>query len=152
MFEIAPSKSIFTLYSGCTLTSKLIKDTKHFHAELIFEWPFINGRSNVSYTVYTVGATECDICPAGYYCTERDKAIPCQLGHYCPTGTGDDLVMCPTGTFANVTGLAAEPQCSQCSGLWARLTNSEWDKSKVLNCRQLKKLKIVFLYFIFTRS
>ena len=37
-------------------------------------------------------------------------------GHYCPEGTGDDLVNCPTGTFANTTGLAMESECSQCSG------------------------------------
>lgn len=67
-------------------------------------------------SLLTAGAEVCDVCPAGYYCTERDKALPCLRGHYCPEGTGDDLVNCPLGTFANTTGLAQEDECSQCSG------------------------------------
>ena len=75
---------------------------------------------------YIVGAAVCDICPAGYYCTDRDKALPCMLGHYCPEGTGDDLVKCPTGTYANVTGLSQESECSRCEGGYKLQSKHRW--------------------------
>ena len=37
-------------------------------------------------------------------------------GYYCPYGTGENLQMCPAGTYNPVEGLASEDQCTQCNG------------------------------------
>ena len=35
---------------------------------------------------------------------EGDLIGECPVGHYCPEGTGDDWVPCPTGTYMDDTG------------------------------------------------
>jgi len=35
-------------------------------------------------------------------------------GFYCPYGTGENLQMCPAGTYNPVEGIAAESDCTQC--------------------------------------
>ncbi len=70
---------------------------------------------NGTYMNHT-GAPECYVCPAGYYCVNRDRADDCRQGYYCPEGTGADLQMCATGTFGNTIGLARQDQCTQCTG------------------------------------
>ena len=40
----------------------------------------------------------------------------CPAGNFCPSGTGQDWIMCPRGTFNNQTGLKASDQCSSCTG------------------------------------
>ena len=62
------------------------------------------------------GASVCYVCPAGYYCVNRDRADICTQGYYCPTGTGADLQPCPTGSFGNTTGLIQESECTPCTG------------------------------------
>ena len=36
------------------------------------------------------------------------------MGHYCPVGSANGIV-CPTGTFLNVTGGEAESDCYNCT-------------------------------------
>lgn len=62
------------------------------------------------------GAWKCYTCPAGYSCTNRDRADICLAGYYCPEGTGADLRPCPTGTFGNTTGLTQGSECTLCIG------------------------------------
>ena len=70
---------------------------------------------NGTYTNHT-GAAVCYTCPAGYYCTNKDRADPCPMGYYCPVGTGADFQACPAGTFGPTTGLTQESECTQCTG------------------------------------
>ena len=35
-------------------------------------------------------------------------------GYYCPYGTGENLQMCPAGTYNPIENLATELQCTQC--------------------------------------
>lgn len=37
------------------------------------------------------------------------------LGYYCPYGTGENLQMCPAGTFNPIENIASESQCTQCT-------------------------------------
>ena len=74
-----------------------------------------------TYTNYT-GASECDICPDGFYCltvqptNADDNAITCPAGYYCPEGTGSDWQSCPAGTYSNTEGLYDVIQCTACPG------------------------------------
>ncbi|XP_071505048.1 uncharacterized protein [Diadema antillarum] len=61
-------------------------------------------------------ASECFICPEGWYCVLGNLIGPCPEGYYCPTGTGIDWQPCPRGTYNNETGLADILQCRQCPG------------------------------------
>ena len=62
------------------------------------------------------GASECYVCPAGHYCTERSRALACPRGFYCPEGTGADWRPCPRGTFGASQGLSRSNQCTPCHG------------------------------------
>lgn len=70
------------------------------------------------------GQSECDLCPAGYYCPIKTSALEkCPPRHYCPAGTTVPLT-CPNGTFThdNMTGLANASQCLPCiTGFYCRL-------------------------------
>nr|XP_006821767.1 PREDICTED: uncharacterized protein LOC100369099 [Saccoglossus kowalevskii] len=61
------------------------------------------------------GASVCDICPAGYFCTQG-HAERCPQGDYCPEGTGWDTQMCPVGTYGATTSLIQESDCTDCTG------------------------------------
>ena len=62
------------------------------------------------------GAGACNTCLEGYHCVNRDRLDVCTQGFYCPEGTGEDLVPCPTGTYGATEGLYEEPQCTECDG------------------------------------
>ena len=64
-------------------------------------------------------------CLKGYFCKKGCPGFaqdndasedygPCPPGHYCPISTNNP-VMCPPGTFSNLTKLENEDQCSPCS-------------------------------------
>nr|XP_054760934.1 uncharacterized protein LOC129267226 [Lytechinus pictus] len=63
----------------------------------------------------TTHRSECDTCPARFFCTTGYEPEECPHGFYCPAGTGYDWQPCPTGTFSNMAGLANETQCTLCS-------------------------------------
>jgi len=58
----------------------------------------------------------CSPCPAGYMCTRRIAADPCQQGYYCPANTGYNIQPCPIGTFGEKESLTTESDCSNCTG------------------------------------
>ena len=62
------------------------------------------------------GASECDICPAGWYCFGGLATLPCPVGYYCPQGTGFNWKPCPRGTYSNEEGLSTSDECRQCDG------------------------------------
>ncbi|KAI8480901.1 hypothetical protein Bbelb_413740, partial [Branchiostoma belcheri] len=62
------------------------------------------------------GASACYVCPAGYYCVNRDRADNCTQGYYCPEGTGADLWPCPAGFYGGTPGLRQEADCTECAG------------------------------------
>ena len=63
-------------------------------------------------------ASECYVCPAGWYCLHGDLVTECPPGHFCPAGTGGDWQMCPPGTYNNQTSLQVEEECKVCPGGW----------------------------------
>eukprot|EP00057_Strongylocentrotus_purpuratus_P012752 XP_011667226.1 PREDICTED: neurogenic locus notch homolog protein 3 [Strongylocentrotus purpuratus] len=63
----------------------------------------------------TTHRSECDSCPAGFFCTTGYEPKECPHCFYCPAGTGYDWQPCPTGSFSNMAGLANESQCTLCS-------------------------------------
>lgn len=72
----------------------------------------------VSYLLFSVviaGAWQCLPCPAGFMCTRRVTADPCQQGYYCPGSTGYDIQPCPVGTFGRRTGLTHQSECTNCT-------------------------------------
>jgi hypothetical protein len=71
--------------------------------------------ANGTYTNHT-GASECYECPEGYYCVDRDRAVPCPTGYYCPLNTGADLQPCPPGTYNPIEGIRNVSECTQCDG------------------------------------
>jgi len=74
--------------------------------------------------LFVLGNTaETDLCSEGYYCTiSSESSTPtdgstgniCGQGHYCPAGSPAG-VMCPAGTFNNITGLTNASECEQCT-------------------------------------
>lgn len=57
------------------------------------------------------------MCPSGSYCPfNTSTPIDCPLGSYCPQGTRFSTeYLCPVGTFANATNLAAPQNCTACT-------------------------------------
>ena len=62
----------------------------------------------IGWTTSTTGATECDICDAGYRKSGKD-CIECEAGYYCPGGNVAASV-CPKGTYA----AAGSEECIAC--------------------------------------
>ena len=62
-------------------------------------------------------ATNCSLCPAGFYCTNTtSEPVLCPQGYYCPPSTGFDWLACPPGTFSNSEGLSTVNDCTLCTG------------------------------------
>ena len=58
-------------------------------------------------------AEECATCPAGYLCPDNTFVpLPCPKGHYCPFG--EEVQMCPTGTYNNHTHGEDLSACAAC--------------------------------------
>ena len=55
------------------------------------------------------------VCFRHYCVAGTTLPITCPAGYYCPESTGPVWQSCPPGTFSNTTGLAAEPECTDCS-------------------------------------
>ncbi|XP_064159371.1 SCO-spondin [Anguilla rostrata] len=53
-------------------------------------------------------------CPPGRYCTEFGGVQLCPEGHYCPGGTGEDVLPCPPGTYSPQPGQSHLEQCLLC--------------------------------------
>ncbi|CAH1789577.1 unnamed protein product, partial [Owenia fusiformis] len=68
---------------------------------------------NNSYVNHTQ-ATECYLCPQGYYCVASGQNAICPMGYYCPAGTGLDWQACPRGTYSDQEGNYEEAQCKPC--------------------------------------
>ncbi|XP_064629316.1 zonadhesin-like [Lineus longissimus] len=68
------------------------------------------------------GASDCETCPAGYYClpvvlqNASRNALPCPRGYYCPPGTGRDWKACPSGTYNDQPMASSITQCTPCPG------------------------------------
>ena len=63
------------------------------------------------------GASNCDICPAGYYCDasySRTSYRECPQGSYCLEGTGSAVNACPRGKYGSRTNLQSADDCSPC--------------------------------------
>eukprot|EP00704_Kipferlia_bialata_P000894 g894.t1 len=63
------------------------------------------------------GQSDCDTCPAGYYCVEgTEDPVICPAGSYCPAGTESATEnQCPAGTFSSTTGLEVLGSCTPCT-------------------------------------
>ena len=59
-------------------------------------------------------ASECSLCPAGFFCKIAGVPQNCTQGFYCPYGTGIDLRPCPKGTYGAQTTLDNVGQCKSC--------------------------------------
>lgn len=78
-----------------------------------------------------IGATQCNICPPGYYCNKPALSSPipsisgcynpyqgsifacvsvCQPGNYCPLGSSQQT-QCPQGTYCDVAKLSLPKNC-----------------------------------------
>ncbi|EDO40914.1 predicted protein, partial [Nematostella vectensis] len=69
------------------------------------------------------GQSSCKVCPAGFFCDNRQAPVvlynnsTCPVGHYCPEGTTfAQEFPCPVGTFSNTEGLKVKESCSPCPG------------------------------------
>lgn len=62
------------------------------------------------------GAAVCDVCPARYYCVNKDRTDACPAGYFCPGNIGFDWKACPQGTYGPTTMLATVEECTQCDG------------------------------------
>ena len=71
-------------------------------------------RCNSTTFTDTEQQSECNICPAGWYCDGGNLIDLCAIGYYCPEGTSFDWQPCPVGTFSNVSGLSTIEECSPC--------------------------------------
>ena len=64
------------------------------------------------------GQEFCDVCPAGYYCTEGIQDYSpneCPTGHYCPNGTQSALQYpCSIGTYNPNSTQSSEDACISC--------------------------------------
>ena len=61
-------------------------------------------------------ASSCDDCPPRYYCVNKDVPDPCPKGRYCPSNTGFNQSLCPSGTYNPVEMLMSESECVPCDG------------------------------------
>ena len=71
--------------------------------------------SNGTYADHEL-ASECYVCPSGWYCVDGLLTDRCPPGSYCPQGTGFNWMPCPPGTYRNQSGAAAVDDCSPCDG------------------------------------
>ena len=60
-------------------------------------------------------ASECYVCPAGFFCINAMHPQLCPAGYYCPRETGHNRLPCPTGSFSEILGLRAESECKLCT-------------------------------------
>ncbi|XP_077985306.1 uncharacterized protein LOC144439946 [Glandiceps talaboti] len=67
----------------------------------------------------------CQPCPTGFYCDPYEFGnvtgiivpMDCIPGHYCPQGTEyAEQNKCEVGTFSNMTNLASQSECTNCTG------------------------------------
>ncbi|KAM7321322.1 hypothetical protein ACRRTK_019414 [Alexandromys fortis] len=58
--------------------------------------------------------TECQLCPAGKFCSLAGITAP--TGFYCSEGTGVDWQPCPPGTYGFESGLNSLAECQACDG------------------------------------
>ncbi|MEJ1280486.1 putative gene 9195 [Cricetulus griseus] len=58
--------------------------------------------------------TECQLCPAGKFCSLAGITAP--TGFYCSEGTGLDWQPCPPGTYGYEPGLNSLAECQACDG------------------------------------
>ena len=65
------------------------------------------------------GQSNCTICPAKYYCSERTiyyTNFSCPVGHYCLRNTTDKhQYPCKPGTFNNKTNAGSDQECQPCT-------------------------------------
>lgn len=61
------------------------------------------------------GQSECEKCPAGYYClsTNFTHQIPCPEHSFCPAGSSQPK-LCPHGTYSKTLKLVNASQCNNC--------------------------------------
>jgi len=59
----------------------------------------------------------CEMCPAGYYCTDLGTSnytiYPCQSGHYCLDGC-QAPTECPLGSYSLDQNVASSQDCPPC--------------------------------------
>ncbi len=102
------------------------------------------------FCMYFLGASSCDRCPEGHYCTSGSTAELCPAGYYCPEGTGYDIQPCPVGTFGGRTGLVTVDQCTKCtSGYYCQFSGKSNVTGPCDGGKNLLKIEIggkMFLY------
>lgn len=97
-------------------------------------------------------ATDCEICPRGFYCPAASGGpyppLPCSEGHYCPGAplsngsftsqyygssiyvgtTRENEYPCPAGTYSSRTNLYSPDQCNNCpKGYWCAGGLNKWN-------------------------
>ncbi|MES1909504.1 MAG: hypothetical protein MHM6MM_002233 [Cercozoa sp. M6MM] len=81
--------------------------------------PSLCARGRYMSTTGATAAGDCVQCVAGYACPSTGMisgtTVPCDPGHYCPTGTSDpDDNPCPAGRYTDRTDLVQLSDCQLC--------------------------------------
>mmetsp|Transcript_6632 Transcript_6632/g.24821 ORF Transcript_6632/g.24821 Transcript_6632/m.24821 type:complete len:4721 (-) Transcript_6632:61-14223(-) len=106
-------------------------------------------------------ASECDKCPAGYWCAGGQNRWSgyCAPGHFCPEGSYSPTAHpCPAGTYSSAVNLTSATECTPCPrghycgegsiapvtcpvGTFANFTNAvhmgpsnDWNSSACMEC------------------
>ena len=96
--------------TGCwmlELYSRVSEDQQRIWI-LIYTWRFLAGMCDACFRLIFLYFRH--YCVAG-----TTLPISCPAGYFCPESTGPVWQSCPPGTYSNTTGLASEPECTDCT-------------------------------------
>ena len=85
----------------------------------------------------TINPVQCNICPGGVLCPfGATKTNPCPPGYYCLPGdsTENTANPCPSGTYANISGLISANQCISCPAGTYNPNTGSFQQNGIIPC------------------